>query len=68
MERMIVEDEARHMGRYYASARHTMQVDQDIYMWELDREWRRGRKRLRALGLGPGWLPVPARAALAPAA
>jgi cation diffusion facilitator CzcD-associated flavoprotein CzcO len=68
MERMIVEDEARHMGRYYASARHTMQVDQDIYMWELDRERRRGRKRLRALGLGPAWLPVPGRAALARAA
>jgi cation diffusion facilitator CzcD-associated flavoprotein CzcO len=62
MERMIVEDEERHMSRYYPSARHTMQIDEDIYAWELVRERRRGRKRLRALGLKPGWLPVPARA------
>jgi cation diffusion facilitator CzcD-associated flavoprotein CzcO len=62
MERMIVEDEERHMSRYYPSARHTMQIDEDIYAWELVRERRRGRNRLRALGLKPGWLPVPARA------
>jgi hypothetical protein len=64
MERMIVEDEERHMSRYYPSARHTMQIDEDIYAWELVRERRRGRKRLSALGLKPGWLPVPARAGL----
>jgi cation diffusion facilitator CzcD-associated flavoprotein CzcO len=68
MEQMIVEDEERHMSRYYASARHTMQVDQDIYIWELDRERRRGRRRLHAREFRPGWLPVPARAGLSHAA
>ena len=36
------------MGRYYASVRHTMQLDQDIYFAELDSEMRRGAKRARA--------------------
>jgi cation diffusion facilitator CzcD-associated flavoprotein CzcO len=58
-ERTIVADEKKHMGRYYASARHTMQLDQDIYFAELDSEMRRGRKRARALGYGRDRLPVP---------
>jgi cation diffusion facilitator CzcD-associated flavoprotein CzcO len=55
----ILVDEKKHMGRYYASARHTMQLDQDIYFAELDREMRRGAKRARALGFGQTRLPVP---------
>jgi cation diffusion facilitator CzcD-associated flavoprotein CzcO len=47
MERTIVEDEARHNGRYYASARHTMQVDQEVYYWDLERETQEGAKRAR---------------------
>jgi cation diffusion facilitator CzcD-associated flavoprotein CzcO len=47
MERIIVEDEARHNGRYYASARHTMQVDQEVYYWDLERETKEGMKRAR---------------------
>jgi cation diffusion facilitator CzcD-associated flavoprotein CzcO len=58
-ERTIIADEKKHMGRYYASARHTMQLDQDIYFAELESELRRGRKRARALGFGPDRLPVP---------
>ena len=58
-ERTILSDEKKHMGRYYASARHTMQLDQDIYFAELDSEMRRGAKRARALGSGREWLPVP---------
>ncbi len=61
MHRIVAVDEKRHQGRYYASARHTMQVDQDIYLWELAQEARRGRRR-RARDHGPEWLPVPARA------
>jgi cation diffusion facilitator CzcD-associated flavoprotein CzcO len=61
MHRTIEADEKRHQGRFYASARHTMQIDQDIYLWELEREARRGRRR-RARNHGAGWLPVPARA------
>jgi cation diffusion facilitator CzcD-associated flavoprotein CzcO len=55
----ILVDEKKHTGRYYASARHTMQLDQDIYFAELDRELRRGAKRARALGFGHARLPVP---------
>lgn len=58
-ERTIRIDEKRHMSRYYKSARHTMQLDQDIYFAELDRELRKGRRRARAQGLGRGRLPVP---------
>jgi len=58
-ERTILADEKKHMGRYYASARHTMQLDQDIYFAELDGELHRGRKRARALGFGRDRLPVP---------
>jgi Flavin-binding monooxygenase-like len=47
MERIIVEDEARHNGRYYASARHTMQVDQEVYYWDLERETKEGKRRAR---------------------
>jgi len=57
--RTILADEKKHMGRYYASARHTMQLDQDIYFAELDRELRRGAKRARAFGYGHARLPVP---------
>ncbi len=58
-ERTILADEKKHMGRYYASVRHTMQLDQDIYFAELDREMRRGARRARALGFGRARLPVP---------
>jgi hypothetical protein len=47
MERAIVEDEARHNGRYYPSARHTMQVDQEVYYWDLERETKEGARRAR---------------------
>lgn len=60
--RTILADEKRHMARYYASARHTMQLDQDIYFAELDSELRRGRKRARSLGFGRTQLPVPSLA------
>jgi cation diffusion facilitator CzcD-associated flavoprotein CzcO len=58
-QRTILADEEKHMGRYYASARHTMQLDQDIYFAELDSEMRRGKRRAHALGFGRERLPVP---------
>jgi cation diffusion facilitator CzcD-associated flavoprotein CzcO len=61
-ERTIIADEKKHSGRYYASARHTMQLDQDIYFNELAREMRQGAKRARALGYGRTRLPVPHQA------
>ena len=49
--------------RYVRSKRHTMQVDFDDYLFELDKELRRGAERARAAGFS---LPVPPRAARAP--
>jgi hypothetical protein len=46
--------------RYVASKRHTMQVDYDDYLLDLDRELKRGRERARHAGRP---LPVPPRTA-----
>jgi hypothetical protein len=46
--------------RYVASPRHTIQVDFDRYLHELERERRAGARRARAAGFAPS---VPARAA-----
>ena len=46
--------------RYVKSKRHTMQIDYDHYMWQVDRERKRGAERARLAGFP---LPVPARAA-----
>lgn len=45
MERSIARDREQMQRRYVGSKRHTMQVDFDDYMFELDREIRRGTKR-----------------------
>ncbi len=46
--RAHMEDERRNMfARYVKSKRHTMQVDFDDYLLELERELRRGAKRAR---------------------
>jgi hypothetical protein len=59
-----IERERRAMRRrYVASPRHTMQVDFDDYLWHLEREIRRGRKRAARRGRPP----VPARSDYAPA-
>jgi dimethylaniline monooxygenase (N-oxide forming) len=54
----------RMFRRYVRSVRHTMQVDFDDYLAALARERRRGARRADALG---GRLPIPPRAAAAPA-
>jgi cation diffusion facilitator CzcD-associated flavoprotein CzcO len=51
--------------RYVKSKRHTMQIDYDTYLWEVERERRRGAERARSQGFP---LPVPARADQAVAA
>ncbi len=43
----IARDRERMFERYVPSARHTMQVDFDEYLVELDKERRRGRQRAR---------------------
>ncbi len=40
-------DHAAYQRRFYASARHTMEVDFDHFLWDLSRERRRGAARAR---------------------
>jgi dimethylaniline monooxygenase (N-oxide forming) len=47
MRRAIARDRLAMFHRYVRSARHTMQVDFDEYLWRLDRERRAGRRRAR---------------------
>jgi thioredoxin reductase len=56
----IHDDQAAMRKRYIASKRHTIQVDYDDYLYELEHERRAGAERARARGMAP---PVAARAA-----
>ena len=56
----IERDRAAMFRRYVKSKRHTMQIDYDEYMYEVEKERRAGAERARAAGFA---LPVPARAA-----
>ena len=38
-------DHERNKRRFYESERHTMEVDFDHFLWDLDRERRRGAQR-----------------------
>jgi hypothetical protein len=42
-------EHARNTRQFYASPRHTMEVDFDHYLWDLARERRRGRQRAAAV-------------------
>ena len=59
MEKAIAADEKREIGHYYASRRHTMQVNFDRYCRDMKAEWTRGKSARRGQGLRPG---PPARA------
>ena len=59
MERDIAREQRRNARRYVASKRHTMQVDFDDYLADLQRERRAGARRAAAAGHR---LPVPPRA------
>ena len=45
MRAIIAKDEATHLGGYYASARHTIQVDFNLYVRDLHAEIKAGEKR-----------------------
>lgn len=60
MRRFMAEDVAAMQKRYVASKRHTIQVDFDDYLFELDREMKKGRRRADSQG---NRLPVPPAAA-----
>jgi cation diffusion facilitator CzcD-associated flavoprotein CzcO len=59
MERIIAKDEAFHLGQYYRSQRHTIQVDFGHFVADLMKEIARGEKRAKAVGYR---LPVEPRA------
>lgn len=65
MEATIARDEATHLGQFYASKRHTIQVDFAVYVHDLLKEIERGARRAKAAG---GRLPVAAKADAAPLA
>jgi len=65
MREDIRRDVAAMRRRYVASKRHTIQVDFEDYLRDLERERRAGAERARARGFA---LPVPARALAAQAA
>ena len=62
MARIIAADEETHRGHYYASPRHTMQVDFDLYCRDLAAELARGARRAAALRpqRAPAQAPAPA--------
>jgi cation diffusion facilitator CzcD-associated flavoprotein CzcO len=64
MKTIIAKDEETHLGQYYRSQRHTIQVDFGVYCADLMKEIAKGEKRARAAGNA---LPVAARASSAPA-
>ncbi|CAM3590770.1 flavin-containing monooxygenase [Nocardioides zeicaulis] len=45
VRRQMASEHARGTRRFYASPRHTMEVDFDHYLWDLARERRKGRAR-----------------------
>src|SRR5581483_5317523 len=59
MQAIIERDDAASLAQYYASPRHTIQVDFGRYVRDLNREMESGRKRAARAGHR---LPVPARA------
>ena len=56
MRKDIARERARLRRRFVASPRHTMEVDFDDYLHEVDVEWARGEERARRAGYP---LPIP---------
>lgn len=48
VRRQMATDHARNQRQFYASPRHTMEVDFDHYLWDLARERKAGRQRAAA--------------------
>lgn len=46
LRKQMAKDHERNKRQFYASPRHTMEVDFDHYLWDLDRERRRGYQRV----------------------
>ena len=59
MQAIMERDERDANSPYVASKRHTMEVDTDLYEWDLRKEWKRGARRAKQRGRA---LPVARRA------
>jgi cation diffusion facilitator CzcD-associated flavoprotein CzcO len=44
MRKIIEHDEKIHQGHFVASKRHTMQIDHNVYRWDIEKELRRRHK------------------------
>jgi hypothetical protein len=49
MNRVTASDEQEHLGHFYDSPRHRMQVDFSVYVKDLLKEIERGKKRAGAM-------------------
>ncbi len=45
MERIMAKDQRHANAHYVTTKRHTMQVDTNLYEWDLRKEWKRGIRR-----------------------
>ena len=52
LRKQMAADDAAYKKRFYASARHTMEVDFDHYLWSLDRERAQGATRATSTRVG----------------
>jgi thioredoxin reductase len=50
MLRIVDRDQVRANASFVSSKRHTMQVDTNLYAWDLAKEWRRGARRAARAG------------------
>jgi hypothetical protein len=60
MERIMAKDQRVANGDFVSTKRHTMQVDNYLYEWDLRKEWKRGNRRAAGRGYA---LPVQPRVA-----
>ena len=65
MERIMLADQRRANAGFVSSKRHTMQVDTNLYGWDLRKEIKRGKRRAAQRGFA---LPVQGRPAAAASA
>jgi dimethylaniline monooxygenase (N-oxide forming) len=59
VRRQMAAEHERDRKQFYASPRHTMEVDFDHYLWDLERERRAGRRRAAATRRSPVEPPSP---------
>jgi len=48
MQRIMEHDQRQANAHFVSTKRHTMQVDTNLYAWDLRKEWKRGMRRARS--------------------